>query len=263
MSSHIQSINKERPSMFRNSEGTTALPPGSALLGSGAVLIWNDVTKQGRDQFYDWHDKEHISERLDIPGFRRGRRYIRPGHSPEWLTVYEADDLGVIVSPEYLARLNSPTPATKKTLQYFRNTSRAVCRVVSSIGSSSGGQMLSMRLDVPAAQSDAMCSHLDGEVFPNLFMLTGVVACHLYAADQPASHLNTVESRTREFDVPSWVLLVEATTVLAAEQARTMINGQALKALGVVVRSDAAVYSLEICRLASHATNSPVISSIN
>ena len=89
-------------------------------MGQGAVLIWNDVADEGRDPFYEWHDKEHVPERLAIPGFRRGRRSTRPSHSPEWFTMYEADDLSVVTSPRYLARLNAPTPATRRTLQYFR-----------------------------------------------------------------------------------------------------------------------------------------------
>jgi hypothetical protein len=226
----------------------------SALLGAGAVIVWNDVTEQGRAQFYDWHDKEHIPERLAIPGFRRGRRYINPGHSPEWLTLYEADDIDVVVSPHYLARLNAPTPATTSTLRYFRNTSRAVCRIVHTAGTSSGGHALAMRVGMAGSQSEAMCAHFGADVFPRALALTCVVACHLYAADQDASHLRTAESDTREFDVPSWVLLVEATTIGAAEHARALIAGPELERLGVVVRSDAAIYSLEICRLAHPAT---------
>jgi hypothetical protein len=63
--------------------------------------------------------------------------------------------------------------------------------------------------------------------------------------------VRTAESNTREFDVPSWVLLAEATTVRAAEKVRALIGGPELQHLGVTVRSDAAIYSLEICRLAS------------
>lgn len=256
MNVNIQPKSGVQSSMSTTSESSVACSLGGALLGAGAVLVWNDVAEQGRDQFYEWHDKEHIPERMAIPGFRRGRRYARHGHSPEWLTMYEADDLGVVVSPEYLQRLNAPTQGTVKTLQYFQNTSRAVCRVVYSVGSSSGGHVLAMRLDVPAAQSDAMCRYLSMEVFPRALALIGVVASHLYTADQPASHLNTAESSTREFDVPSWVLLVEATTPDAAEQARKLIDGPELERLGVIVRGDAAIYSLEICRLAIPATAS-------
>lgn len=224
-----------------------------ALLGGAAVLVWNDVAAAGREQFYQWHDKEHIPEHLALPGFRRGRRYRKPGHSPEWLTFYEADDLAVLVSPAYLARLNAPTPATRATLEFFQNTSRAVCRVVHSTGSSSGGQVLAMRLEAPTAQSDAVREHLVTAVLPRAAAQVGVLACHLFVADQQASHLNTAESSTRAFDVPSWVLLIEASSLEAAQQALHLIDTPDLRALGASVRNDAATYALEICRLAQPA----------
>jgi hypothetical protein len=224
--------------------------PGTALLGGAAVLIWNDVADEGRDQFYRWHDKEHIPERLAIPGFRRGRRFIKPKHSPEWLTMYEANDLSVLTSPEYLARLNAPTPGTVSTLKHFQNTSRAVCRVVHSVGSSTGGYMLAARLSVAGADSDAMCRYLCGDAFPRAMALTGVVACHLYAADSSASYVKTVESNTRAIDVPAWAFLCEATTPSAADHARGLIDGSELQRHRVEVRSDNTVYALEICRLA-------------
>jgi hypothetical protein len=163
--------------------------------------------------------------------------------------MYEADDLSVVTSPEYLTRLNAPTPATISTLKYFQNTSRAVCRVVCSLGSSTGGHMLAMRLTVPGAESEPMCRFLSDEAFPQVMDLTGAVACHLYAADHSASHVNTTESGTREFDVPAWVLLCEATTRGAAEKAKELIDGPEFRRLSVVVRRDAAVYALEVCRL--------------
>ncbi len=226
----------------------SALRGTGALLGASAVLVWNDVAPEGRTPFYDWHDKEHIPERMAIPGFRRGRRYAKPGHSPEWLTFYEADNLDVLVSPEYLARLNAPTRATVETLRYFTNTSRAVCRVVASVGSSSGGHILAMRLE--AAAGDDIQRYLVGDIFPQVLATTGVLACHLFSADRSASHLNTAESQTRTFDVPSWVLLVEASTHDAAVSAQRLINDCDLQGLGVSVRGDAAIYALEICRLA-------------
>jgi hypothetical protein len=221
---------------------------GTALLGKAAVLIWNDVAEAGRADFYEWHDKEHVPERLSIPGFRRGRRFARPRHSPEWLTMYEADDLAVLTSAAYLARLNAPTPATERTLKHFRNTSRAVCRLVHSLGTSTGGHILAMRLGVASEASDSMCEYLTADAIPGAMALTGIVACHLYAADEGASYVRTAESRTRTFDVPSWVLLCEATFVEAAERARRLFDSTELRSLGVAVGSDAATYALEICR---------------
>lgn len=227
-----------------------------ALLGQGAVLVWNDVAAEGREQFYEWHDKEHIPERLAIAGFRRGRRYAKPGHSPEWFTLYEADDLDVVNSPAYLARLDAPTAATQRTLRYFRNTSRAVCRIAWSTGSSSGGHMLTLRLQMPHDRHEDAQRTIGAELFPRAMAMTGVVACHLYSTDQASSRIDTAESRTRTFDVPGWVLLAEATHAGAAAKLAASFTGSAMTRLGVTVRDQAAVYTLEICRLASsHATH--------
>ena len=223
---------------------------GSALLGGAAVLIWNDVTPEGRVPFYEWHDKEHIAERLALPGFRRGRRLRNAGHSPEWLTIYEADDVSALVSREYLARLNAPTRATTATLSYFRNTSRAVCRVAHSEGASTGGHVLAMRLGVAPGKGDALCRYVRRDVIPRLMSRTGVLACHLFAADLSASHVNTAESSTRAFDVPPWVFLCEASTLDAASGVRDAFDGPEPDRLGLAVRDDFAAYALEICRLA-------------
>lgn len=231
-------------------EGTQT---GSALMGSAAVLIWNDVAPEGRAQFYAWHDYEHIPERLALPGFLRGRRYVKRGHSPEWLTMYEAVDVSALVSPQYLERLNAPTSTTQRALTLFRNTSRAVCRRVYSIGESSGGHVHAMRISVDAANTDAMCAHLREHAFPRAMAEAPALACHLYAADSSASYVNTAESSTRVFDVPAWVLLCEASTLEAAERAGGLIAGSGLERLGTRVRGDAAAYALEICRIAPTA----------
>ena len=224
---------------------------GSALLGNGAVIVWNDVVDEGREQFYAWHDKEHIPERLGIPGFRRGRRYLARGQTPEWLTMYEADDLSVVTSPAYIARLNAPTPLTTATLKYFRNTSRAVCRLVHSLGSSTGGYMLALRVSVPSDQTDAFREYIARVAFPLAMEANGVVACHLFASDDKASFVDTAESKTRAFDVPSWVVLCEATLRDAADNARKRIDGGAFAGLQAEVRPDGGLYALEICRLSS------------
>lgn len=229
-----------------------AAPPelNAALLGRGVVLVWNDIDAQGREQFYEWHDKEHVPERMAIPGFRRGRRFRKAGHSPEWLTMYEASDLEVMVSPAYMARLNAPTPATTSTLRHFRNTSRAVCELVYTTGASSGGHVLAIRIDSGHADSRDPGDYLRECAFPQAMALNGVLACHLFASDR-ASFLHTAESRTREFDVPAWIVLVEASTEAAAEKARALIDTPQLAGLGLQLRPDAAVYALEICRLGS------------
>ena len=31
-----------------------------SLLGSGVIAIWNDITDEGRANFYEWHDREQV-----------------------------------------------------------------------------------------------------------------------------------------------------------------------------------------------------------
>lgn len=236
-----------------------------ALLGAGAVVIWNDIKPEGRDAFYTWHDKEHMPERLALPGFLRGRRYRKAGHSPEWLTLYEAQDLEALRSPQYLARLNAPTPQTKATLVYFANTSRAVCRVGHSVGASSGGFVLALRLDATSSQRRRGPGDVDADDtgFPparerqqvvaaalrEALAVNGIVACHYFVTDAAASFVKTAESKDRRIDVPASIVLIEATHEAAAECAHGLLGAARWSPLGLSARADAAIYALEICRL--------------
>jgi len=47
-----------------------------AFLGKGAMVFWNDVIAEGEADFNHWHVFEHIPERVGVPGFLRGRRYV-------------------------------------------------------------------------------------------------------------------------------------------------------------------------------------------
>ena len=106
-----------------------------SLAGQAVVAIWNGIAEEGRTEFYEWHNREHMPERVGIPGFRRGRRYIAKYGHPEFFTLYEADSAEVLVGQDYLNRLNNPTPWTARVPPtFFRDTSRGICRVKLSLG---------------------------------------------------------------------------------------------------------------------------------
>jgi hypothetical protein len=46
-----------------------------AMLGQAVLAFWHDVTPEGREEFDHWHVREHVPERLAVPGFLRFRRY--------------------------------------------------------------------------------------------------------------------------------------------------------------------------------------------
>jgi len=95
------------------------------LAGRGAVAIWHDIEPEGREEFYAWHGVEHMPERVAIPGFLRGRRYVASEADLEFFNLYEARDHAVVTGPDYAARLNAPTPWTLKTVKHFRSVARS------------------------------------------------------------------------------------------------------------------------------------------
>ncbi len=91
-----------------------------------------------------------MPERLGIPGFLRGRRYVALAGTPEYFTLYETVSRFTVTGAEYLARLNAPTPWTVATVKHFRNVSRSLCEVAASFGDGQGGLVATLRYDVAA-----------------------------------------------------------------------------------------------------------------
>jgi hypothetical protein len=178
------------------------------LAGEAVVAIWNGIAPEGRDEFYAWHLHEHMPERVGIPGFRRGRRYIADDDEtfPEFFTLYETDTMQVVQGQDYANRLNAPTPWTLSATAHFRDTFRALARVLESRGPGMGAALLTVRFDIDEIET----------LLPLLRATASaprVCGAHLCAADRAASAVRTAESRDRT-DIrkpPSQFLLIEAT----------------------------------------------------
>ena len=41
-----------------------------------AVAMWWDIAPEVQSEWEDWHTREHMPERLSIPGFLRGSRWV-------------------------------------------------------------------------------------------------------------------------------------------------------------------------------------------
>ena len=85
------------------------------MLGNAAVAMWWDVAPETRAEWEDWHSSEHMPERLAIPGFLRGTRWIA-GNS--YFVLYEVDSLATLTSGAYLERLNNPTPWSRRMMPH-------------------------------------------------------------------------------------------------------------------------------------------------
>jgi hypothetical protein len=220
-----------------------------SLHGTGVVAIWHDLLPEAKVEFYEWHNREHMPERLGIPGFRRGRRYIAQQGAPEYFNLYEADSPEVLSGQDYLQRLNAPTPWTRQVVASFRNVSRAICRVLYSGGVGQGAVMLTLRFDVAAPAHAQVARLLRQQLLPVIVDLRGVAGVHLCRADEAGSAIETVEKAARDSAtlIPHWVLMIEGISARAVEDAAKQLTAR-LAQQPAVRDLEQAVYLLEYQR---------------
>lgn len=207
-----------------------------SLAGEGAVAIWHDIAPEGRAEFYAWHGEEHMPERVGIPGFLRGRRYVAIDAELEFFNLYEAQSVEVLKGQDYAARVNAPTPWTFSAVKHFRSVARAICRVSHTSGPAQGGLIATLRYDVPDNIASAHKAALLRGLVPDLLASRGVAGVHLLTADAQASGVTTAEQTARGVAnaVPRWVLLVEGWGDEAdfVALARESLAAEELQALG-------------------------------
>ena len=117
------------------------------MANDGILAIWHDVRAEAGEDYERWYFREHLPERVGVPGFVAGRRYEAVSGAPRFLTYYEARSPEVFVSKPYLERLNDPTPWTTEVLRRFRDTNRTVCRRTWEAGDIRGAWAVAIRID--------------------------------------------------------------------------------------------------------------------
>jgi hypothetical protein len=108
-------------------------------LGAGFLALWNDHKQAGGD--YDvWHTREHVAERLGIPGILSGRRYV-DGSGPlsRYFTLYGLQNTAVLESEPYRQLLENPSPWSRRMRCSMSGFLRRGCRLLASYGGGVGG----------------------------------------------------------------------------------------------------------------------------
>ncbi|MBL9209611.1 MAG: hypothetical protein JNL92_04035 [Opitutaceae bacterium] len=217
-----------------------------SLSGTGVIAIWHNLQDTVRAEFYEWHNREHMPERLAVPGFRRGRRYRALEGGPDYFNLYETADVGVLSSPAYLARLNAPTDWTRRVVPGFRDVARSLCRVRASLSVGLGGVMLTQRFAVADTERERVAARLADDVLPALAARPGITGAHLCLAEEALSSVATVESVARGTPtlVPTWIVLIEGIDAAHVRPAGAGITA-GLSGATLTVGLDTALYQLE------------------
>ncbi|HEU0103443.1 MAG TPA: hypothetical protein VFR07_14085 [Mycobacteriales bacterium] len=206
----------------------TPAGPGVAggLLGSAVLVNRAELAASVAQRHGEWVVREHLPERLAIPGFLRGRRYVaalpdEPG-AVRYATLYETSDVAVLASPAYLDRLDRPTERTRSLTGASRAGRRTAARVVSSAGGGTGGLLVLAAF--PRPPEDAAAGAALAALLAPLAQRPGVLAVHLC---QSVDEVTTAKEATCEAalapgrsGVREWLVLVEAYEQAAAAEVR-------------------------------------------
>lgn len=158
---------------------------------TGLMAFWADIDPDYLLRYQEWHNCEHVPERVSIPGFLRGRRYRAEDGRPHFLMMYETETPNVLASDAYLAALNSPTDWTRQALTHFRNPSRNIYRRIASAGAESAFTapwLTSLRYNrTSSADADAWVSSIASQ--------RNVTRVQLWEVDEHVSGIQTSERK--------------------------------------------------------------------
>ncbi len=217
------------------------------LKGSGFLAIWHDIKAEGEPEYNLWHTREHMPERLGVPGFEAGRRWVDWNlDKHRYFTLYEARTIDVFGSEPYRARLNAPSAWSNRVQPHFTNFVRSACRTLVSVGKGIGGAIATLRVNfmsdagkgVFVAQSHALAY----EIMP----LDGVTSVHIGLAEPTVTRVQTRESELRKLtgeEVFDAVVMADGIGRRELECVRPKIEALLTSEVGVASK-ESAVYDL-------------------
>lgn len=161
---------------------------------TGMMAFWADIDADYLATMQQWHNCEHIPERVSIAGFVEGRRYRAIDNKPNFLMFYDTQTTSVLSSDAYMAALNAPTDWTRETITHFHNPTRDIFSrraVAGARGKFTAPYITSLRFDLPKGME---ASYIERWV-PAATELENVERVRLYIADTVIGNMETSESK--------------------------------------------------------------------
>lgn len=181
----------------------------------GMLLSIVDVDVADEDDFHRWSDREHLRERVSIPGFVDARRYVSDSSTPRYLSVYRTDNFSVLMGPDYAAALAHQTEWSRRNLARLQNVQRALARITFATGTVRGAALELVRIRPPASRSEEARAGVKGKL-EELLERSDVVYASLVEADAALS--KPLGASEAPLGAGDWYLLLEGRTQTQARE---------------------------------------------
>ena len=218
-----------------------------ALLGTAALSMWWDMAPDMRAEFEHWHSHEHFPERLALPGFLRASRWSAADGGEGFFILYELEEHAALSSPEYLARLNAPTPWSTRLMPHHRNMVRSQTRVLHSHGAAVSRHAMTLRLSPREGEAGRLQAAMRS-LIGDLPMRAGLAGAHLLRTDTPAIAATTEQKIRGHADRSAdWILVVNGYDLSVLKPlGESVFGADALAALGAAPGAVTGWYTLSL-----------------
>ncbi len=218
-----------------------------ALNGKGMLITFTEVKVRDERDFNEWYNREHIDERINLPGFHRARRYVAVRGSPKYLATYECDNVGDLATPGYLRLLANQTPWSQAVMAKFTHFHRMTLRIQVDRTHGIGGAVACVRFVPDPRERKPLVAWLHETALPRAVSRPGLVGA--FAAENDVETANA-PLQEKSMDHPraeeaEWIVVLEgADAASAGSAARTLFKLAALKPFGVAVAPTIGTYRL-------------------
>ncbi|WP_175806972.1 DUF4286 family protein [Burkholderia metallica] len=121
----------------------------------GQLCVWTDIAPGHEADFNAWYDREHMQERVAIPGFTHARRFRATDDGPrKYLALYVTETLDVFRSDAYRRAFTHQTAWSLANFERMTGTQRRVGDLTIEAGDGEGAHLALFvlppdRIDVP------------------------------------------------------------------------------------------------------------------
>ena len=184
------------------------------------LFVWSDIDPDHEADFNQWYDREHIEERVRIPGFTGARRYRAvSGSARRYLALYRASSLADFTSDAYRKAFTKQTQWSITNFGRMSNTRRRVMHVAQEGGFGWGGALVLIELVPNAMDTDAVST-----VLGKLMAEEGVLRVHHMIPDETLS--TPLPSENTEGRVLAPCIAVDVTSEPIAEATLRQLTEQ-------------------------------------
>jgi len=168
-----------------------------------------DIDAEHEREFNRWYDREHLAERVAIPGFVEARRYVAVDAAPKYLGLYSTENFDVLDSEAYRAALASQTEWSKSNIGRFKHMLRSVACITVSRGQGRGAALGLVRIRPPQGDAARLREAIRALLDPG--RLDGIVSMHLMESDPRLSRPLTDDPAAPNPAARDWYVLIDGT----------------------------------------------------